>query len=66
MYGKPVHHGPVEPDALIDRRLELDALQRAAAHRVAIRLAAPRRFGKTSLRDAHILDPLFREWLRRR
>jgi hypothetical protein len=32
----------------------LDALQRAAADRVAIRLAAPRRFGKTSLLDAHV------------
>jgi len=48
------HQGPVEPHALIDRRLELDALQRAAADDVAIRLAAPRRFGKTSLLDAHI------------
>ena len=48
------YQGPVEPHALIDRRLELDTLQRAAADRVAIRLAAPRRFGKTSLLDAHI------------
>ena len=48
------YQGPVEPHALIDRRLELDVLQRAAADRVAIRLAAPRRFGKTSLLDAHI------------
>jgi len=48
------YQGPVEPRALIDRRVELDALQRAAADGVAIRLAAPRRFGKTSLLDAHI------------
>ncbi len=48
------YQGPVAPHALIDRRLELDALQRAAADRVAIRLAAPRRFGKTSLLDAHV------------
>jgi uncharacterized protein len=46
--------GPVEPARLIDRRAELDVLQRAAADRVAIRLAAPRRFGKTSLLDAHV------------
>ena len=39
---------------MIDRRDELNALQRAAADRVAIRLAAPRRFGKTSLIDAHV------------
>lgn len=48
------YQGPVEPNRLIDRRLELDILQRAAADRVAIRLAAPRRFGKTSLLDGHI------------
>jgi hypothetical protein len=39
---------------LIDRRGELDALQRAAADRVAVRLASPRRFGKTSLLHAHL------------
>jgi hypothetical protein len=48
------YQGPVEPIRLIDRRAELDSLQRAAADRVAIRLAAPRRFGKTSLLDAHV------------
>lgn len=48
------YQGPVEPSRLIDRRSELDILQRAAADRVAIRLAAPRRFGKTSLLDAHV------------
>jgi DNA-binding transcriptional ArsR family regulator len=48
------YQGPVEPFRLIDRRGELEALQRAAADRIAIRLAAPRRFGKTSLLDAHI------------
>jgi hypothetical protein len=39
---------------LIDRREELDALQRAAADRIAVRLASPRRFGKTSLLRAHL------------
>jgi hypothetical protein len=48
------YQGPVEPARLIDRRSELDILQHAAADRVAIRLAAPRRFGKTSLLDAHV------------
>jgi uncharacterized protein len=48
------YQGPVAPARLINRRDELDALQRAAADRVAIRLAAPRRFGKTSLIDAHV------------
>lgn len=49
------YQGPVSPAHLIDRRAELDALQRAAADRIAIRLAAPRRFGKSSLLEAHIL-----------
>src|SRR3954447_2938460 len=44
---------PVEAAGLIDRTGELDALQRAAADAVAIRLAAPRRYGKTSLLAAH-------------
>jgi uncharacterized protein len=48
------YQGPVSPARLIDRRGELDSLQRAAADRVAVRLAAPRRFGKTSLIDAHV------------
>ena len=48
------YQGPVSPQRLIDRREELDILQRASADGVAIRLAAPRRFGKTSLLDAHI------------
>jgi hypothetical protein len=48
------YQGPVDPARLINRRAEMDALQRAAADRVAIRLAAPRRFGKTSLLDAHV------------
>jgi uncharacterized protein len=48
------YQGPVDPAHLIDRRAELDALQGAAADRIAIRLAAPRRFGKSSLLDAHI------------
>jgi hypothetical protein len=45
---------PVAPPVLIDRRQELDALQRAAADAVAIRLAAPRRYGKTSVLAAHL------------
>ena len=45
---------PVEPAVLIDRRSELRALQRAAADALAIRLAAPRRYGKTSVLAAHI------------
>lgn len=48
------YQGPVTPSRLIDRRAELDALQRATADGIAIRLAAPRRFGKTSLLDAHV------------
>ena len=44
---------PVGAAVLIDRAGELDALQRAAADAVAIRLAAPRRYGKTSLLAAH-------------
>src|SRR3954451_15450025 len=47
------YHRPIEASALIDRRQELDALQRAAADALAIRLAAPRRYGKTSLLTAH-------------
>ncbi len=52
------YQGPVAPARLIDRREELDALQRAAADRVAVRLSAPRRFGKTSLIDAHVASML--------
>jgi hypothetical protein len=48
------YQSPVRPPRLIDRRAELDALQRAAADRIAIRLAAPRRFGKSSLLEAHV------------
>ena len=48
------YQGPVAPSRLIDRSAELDELQAAAADRVAIRLAAPRRFGKSSLLDAHV------------
>jgi hypothetical protein len=49
-----IYQGPVPRAHLIDRRVELEALQDAAANRVAIRLAAPRRFGKSSLLEAHI------------
>ena len=49
------HQSPVSVARLIDRRAELDELQRAAATRTAIRLAAPRRFGKTTLLDAHVV-----------
>src|SRR3954451_12543251 len=48
------YQSPVSPGRLIDRRRELDELQRAAADRTAIRLAAPRRYGKTTLLDAHV------------
>lgn len=48
------YQGPVDPARLIDRSVELDELQAAAADRVAIRLAAPRRFGKSSLLEAHV------------
>jgi hypothetical protein len=45
--------GAVGPDLLIDRREELATLARRAADRVGVRLAAPRRYGKTSLLVAH-------------
>ena len=45
---------PVDAAVLIDRTDELDALQRAAADAVGVRLAAPRRYGKTSLLAAHV------------
>jgi hypothetical protein len=48
------YQSPVGSSRIIDRRAELDELQRAAANRTAIRLAAPRRFGKTTLLDAHV------------
>ena len=48
------YQGPVAGESLIDRRQELHDLQRAGANRVAVRLAAPRRFGKTSVLRAHI------------
>lgn len=44
---------PIAPDAMIDRRSELARLSEAAAERVHVRLAGPRRFGKTSLLLAH-------------
>ncbi len=44
---------PIAPDALIDRRAELARLHQAAVERVHVRLAGPRRFGKTSLLLAH-------------
>src|SRR4051812_11104260 len=42
------YQSPVGASRLIDRRAELDELQHAASNRTAIRLAAPRRFGKTT------------------
>ena len=45
--------GPVSPDLLIDRADALQSLARRSADRVGVRLAAPRRFGKTSLLLAH-------------
>ena len=53
--------GPVPPDLLIDRGAELDLLARRAADRVNVRLAAPRRYGKTSLLLAHA-GRLARTW----
>ena len=44
---------PIAPEALIDRREELLRLSQAAAERVHVRMAGPRRFGKTSLLLAH-------------
>jgi hypothetical protein len=44
---------PIAPEALIDRRAELAQLSDAAAERVHVRMAGPRRFGKTSLLLAH-------------
>lgn len=48
------YQGPIAPTHLIDRGTELEKLQVAAANRVAVRLAAPRRFGKSSLLEAHV------------
>jgi hypothetical protein len=45
--------GPVTAALLIDRQDELDVLARRAADRVSVRLAAPRRYGKTSVLLAH-------------
>jgi uncharacterized protein len=45
--------GPVSPGLLIDRQDELATLARRAADRIGVRLAAPRRYGKTSLLLAH-------------
>ena len=46
--------GPVDPELLIDREDELrDARRAAPRDRVGVRLAAPRRYGKTSLLLAH-------------
>jgi uncharacterized protein len=44
---------PTAPEGLIDRRAELARLHEAAVERVHVRLAGPRRFGKTSLLLAH-------------
>lgn len=48
------YQGPLPPEELIDREHELYELQHAAADRVNMRLAAPRRFGKSSLLEAHL------------
>lgn len=47
------HAGPVPPRRMIDRENELRRLGRAAAERTPVRLAAPRRYGKTTLLAAH-------------
>lgn len=44
---------PIDADALIDRRDELQRLHLAAADGAHVRLAGPRRYGKTSLLLAH-------------
>jgi hypothetical protein len=44
---------PMDPEALIDRREELHRLHLAAADGAHVRVAAPRRYGKTSLLLAH-------------
>lgn len=48
------YQGPVDPSKLVDRSAELEALHHAAANAVAVRVAAPRRFGKTSLLNKHV------------
>src|SRR5512132_521642 len=54
MQGTPFRfEGPVAPELLIDRQEELATLGRRAGDRVGVRLAAPRRYGKTSLLLAH-------------
>ncbi len=45
--------GAVGPELLIDRQAVLITLARRAGDRVGVRLAAPRRYGKTSLLLAH-------------
>jgi hypothetical protein len=48
--------GPISPELLIDRQSELETLARRAGDRVGVRLAAPRRYGKTSLLVAHAVQ----------
>ncbi len=48
-----VFETPITTDALIDRRDELHRLHLAAADGAHVRLAGPRRYGKTSLLLAH-------------
>src|SRR5439155_11633828 len=45
--------GPVSPELLVDGRSGLATLAGRAGDRVGVRLAAPRRYGKTSLLVAH-------------
>lgn len=47
------HLAPVQPHRMIDREDELRHLGVAAGEQTAIRLAAPRRYGKTTLLDLH-------------
>src|SRR4051794_31396335 len=54
--------GPVPPDLLIDRESELRLLARRAGDRVSVRLAAPRRYGKTSLLLAHAAQLRETDW----
>jgi hypothetical protein len=54
MDGTPFdYQGPARPELLIDRDDELRVLARRAADRIAVRLVAPRRYGKTSILLAH-------------
>jgi uncharacterized protein len=54
--------GSIPTELLIDRQTELGTLARRAGDRVGVRLAAPRRYGKTSLLVAHAALLRGTEW----